>query len=157
MSRKSRKRLKRICEPDEVYSSVKVSAFINKLMIDGKKSVATRIVYSAMDILSKKTGKPALEAFEVCIAKVVPHLEVKSRRVGGSTYQVPIEVSTDRGFSLAMRWLVAHARKRSGVTMIEALSSELLDTFNGVGTSIKKREDTHKMAEANKAFAHFRY
>jgi len=134
-----------------------VARFINKVMRRGKKSLAERIVYDAFDIIEKRMQRPALEVFEQAIANAAPVLEVKSRRVGGATYQVPVEVPPDRRISLAMRWIVQHARARSGRPMAERLAAELMDTAKGVGTTIKKKEDTHKMAEANRAFAHYRW
>ncbi len=157
MSRKNKKSLKRHVEPDARHGSVKLTKFINKLMLSGKKSTAQGIVYGALEVLQEKTSKPAIESFDQALKNVMPLMEVKSRRVGGSTYQVPMEVRPDRAATLAMRWLVANARSRSGRSMVEKLAQELFDAFNNTGTSVKKREDTHKMAEANKAFAHFRF
>ena len=157
MSRKNKKSLKRHVEPDARHGSVKLTKFINKLMLSGKKSTAQGIVYGALEVLQEKTSKPAIESFDQALKNVMPLMEVKSRRVGGSTYQVPMEVRPDRAATLAMRWLVANARSRSGRSMVEKLAQELSDAFNNTGTSVKKREDTHKMAEANKAFAHFRF
>lgn len=148
---------KRRTEPDSRYDSVLVMQLINRVMLDGKKSIAEGIVYGAFDILSEATGKPVLESYEEAIKNAMPIMEVKSRRVGGSTYQVPVEVRKSRSVSLALRWIVGNARNRNGKSMREKLGNELLDVFNKVGTTIKKREDTHKMAEANKAFAHFRW
>lgn len=127
------------------------------MMLDGKKTIAEKIFYSAMANLEEKTGTPALEAFEKAITNVMPTVEVRPRRVGGQTYQVPMEVRPDRRRTLALRWMVGQARKRSGKTMIDKLTSELVDAYNGTGQTIKKREDTHRMAEANKAFAHYRF
>lgn len=143
--------------PDPKYQNEMVSRFINKLMLRGKKSLAERIMYDALEIVEKRTQSPAIEVFEQAIANAAPVLEVKSRRVGGATYQVPVEVSPDRRVSLAMRWIIRHARARSGKSMAEKLAAELMDTAKGVGTTIKKKEDTHKMAEANRAFAHYRW
>lgn len=157
MSRKNKKSLKRHLEPDARYGSAKLSKFINKIMMSGKKSTAQGIVYGALDLLKEKTSQPALDAFEQAMKNVMPLMEVKSRRVGGSTYQVPMEVKPDRATTLAMRWIVGNSRSRSGRSMVEKLAQELFDAFNNTGTSVKKREDTHKMAEANKAFAHFRW
>ena len=157
MSRKNKKNLKRNIKPDSRYNSVKVSKFINRIMLKGKKRVAEAIVYSAIEALSKDIGMDGLEAFEVALKNVMPLMEVKSRRVGGSTYQVPIEVQAGRAQTLAMRWLVVNSRSRSGKTMVDNLSNELIDAYNNSGITVKKREDTHKMAEANKAFAHFRW
>ena len=131
--------------------------FINRMMLDGKKAVSERIFYRAMEICEEKAGVPALEIFEKAIANVMPAVEVRPRRVGGQTYQVPMDVRPVRRRTLALRWLVGNARKRSGKSMIDKLSSELLDAFNGTGPSIKKREDTHRMADANKAFSHYRF
>jgi len=156
MSRK-RKNLTREYKPDHKYNSVTVTRFINRLMIGGKKSLAETIFYGAVESLAKETNLPPMEAFEKVIKNVTPQMEVKSRRVGGATYQVPIEVRHARGQSLVMRWLVLNARKRSGRSMIDKLALEFVDSFNGTGASVKKKEDTHKMAEANKAFSHFRW
>lgn len=143
--------------PDVKYNSVMVAKFINKVMQRGKKSLAERIVYQAMDIIAQRTGKPALEVFERAVREVMPVVEVRPRRVGGATYQVPVEVEPHRSMALAMRWLIQAARKRPGKSMAEKLANELLDAYNGTGASIKKKEDTHKMAEANRAFAHYRW
>lgn len=148
---------KREIPPDPVYGSVLVQKFINKLMRKGKKSLAERIVYSALEEIRKKLNKDPVEVFEKAIANVAPLLEVKPRRVGGATYQVPVEVSKARGQALAMQWIRSVSRSRGGKSMVENLSLELIDAYNGVGSSIKKREDLHKTAEANKAFAHFRW
>lgn len=156
MSRKA-KDFKRKYQPDALYNSIHVTKFINKLMIGGKKSTAQRIVYDALEQLGKKVEDSALDAFNKAVKNVIPLMEVRSRRVGGSTYQVPVEVRPERGISLAMRWLVANARSRSGRSMQERLLGELLDSYNQTGPSIKKREESHKMADANKAFAHFRW
>jgi len=134
-----------------------VARFINKVMKDGKKSLATRIVYNAMDLIEERTKRPALEVFEEAIRNVSPLLEVKPRRVGGATYQVPVEVPPHRQISLAMRWIIAAARQRPGRSMAEKLAAELIDAANKTGAAIKKREDTHRMAEANRAFAHYRW
>lgn len=144
-------------EPDLRYNSELVARFINKVMKDGKKSLAARIVYQAMDIIEKQSKRPALEVFERAIQNVSPVLEVKPRRVGGSTYQIPVEVAPDRQISLAMRWILTAARHRPGHSMAEKLAAEFLDAANNTGAAIKKREDTHKMAEANRAFAHYRW
>ena len=157
MSRKKRKDLKRFIAPDSKYNNQKISKFINRIMIQGKKRIAKKIVYAALDKLSKETSSTAVEAFETALKNTMPLMEVKSRRVGGSTYQVPMEVRPDRALTLAMRWLIGNARSRSGRSMQDKLANELIDAFNNAGASIKKREDTHKMAEANKAFAHFRW
>jgi len=142
---------------DPIYGSTQITQFINKLMIDGKKGVAESIFYGAMEIISERSGKDPLEVFDTALKNVMPVLEVKPRRVGGATYQVPVEVRPERRLALAIRWIVAYARLRGEKTMREKLAAELLDASNGVGSSIKKREDTHKMAEANKAFAHYRW
>jgi len=157
MSRKNRQDHKRYIAPDAKYDSAKVSKFINRIMMQGKKRIAERIMYDALQKLETAVNTPALKAFETALSNVMPLMEVRSRRVGGSTYQVPMEVKSDRAMALAMRWLIANSRSRSGKPMGENLGSELIDAFNKVGTSIKKREETHKMAEANKAFAHFRW
>jgi len=149
--------VKRITVPDPIYGSELITRFINRMMTDGKKGVAEKIFYRAMAIAEEKSGTPALEIFEKAIQNVMPAVEVRPRRVGGQTYQVPMDVRPDRRRTLALRWLIANARKRSGKTMIDRLSSEILDAFNGTGSTIKKREDTHRMAEANKAFAHYRF
>jgi small subunit ribosomal protein S7 len=134
-----------------------VARFINKLMYGGKKSTARRIMYDAMEIAEQRTKKPALEVFEEAMRNVAPLLEVKARRVGGSTYQIPVEVSHSRQQSLATRWILQAARKRSGRSMAERLASEFVDAYNKTGTAVKKREDTHRMAEANRAFANYRW
>lgn len=152
-----KKDTKRYLKPDYKYSSKMVSKFINKVMLDGKKSIAENIVYSSLDELAKSVSEEPLEAFKKAIDNIAPRMEVKSRRVGGSTYQVPIEVSEMRGVGLAMDWLIKFSRSRKGKSMIQNLAQELIDAFNNVGQSAKKRDDTHKMAESNKAFAHFRW
>ena len=148
---------KRKTVADPVYGSQRVQRFINKMMYDGKKSKSETIIYGSLQLSSERLKKPPLEVFERALKNVAPIMEVKPRRVGGSTYQVPIEVSPERGEALAMKWIRDFSRARSGKSMIEKLSGELMDAFNGTGPAIKKREDTHKMAEANKAFAHFRW
>ena len=148
---------KRDVLPDPVYNSKLVTRFINKVMYDGKKGIAETIVYDAFDIIRSKTGKDPLEVFEAALKNVMPVLEVRARRVGGANYQEPVEVRADRRLSLGIRWLVNYTRVRNEKTMRERLSAELLDAANGTGASIKKKEDTHKMAEANKAFAHYRW
>jgi small subunit ribosomal protein S7 len=148
---------KREIAPDIKYNSVLVSQFINKLMIKGKKSTAQRIFYDALDIAEARAKRPGLEVFEQAVKNATPILEVKPRRVGGATYQVPVEVRAERRLSLAIRWLVGAARNRSGRSMSEKLANELLDAANNTGTTIKRREDTHRMAEANRAFAHYRW
>lgn len=148
---------KRIPRPDPIYGSVIISKFINNLMLKGKKTLAERIFYNSIDRAGEKLGKPGNEVFDQALKNVTPLIEVKPRRVGGATYQVPVEVSVERGTALAMRWLITFARKRPGKSMIDQLSAELLDAYNNTGASVKKKEDTHKMAEANRAFAHYRY
>ena len=148
---------KRDVLPDPVYNSKLVTRLINNIMLDGKKGVAQKIVYDAFDIVAEKTGKDALEVFEQSMENIMPLLEVKARRVGGATYQVPIEVRPDRRVTLGLRWLTTYSRARSERTMKERLSGEILDALAGKGAAAKKREDTNKMAEANKAFAHFRW
>jgi len=149
--------VKRITIPDPIYGSEMMTRFINRMMVDGKKVTAEKIFYGAMAICEQKTGVPAIEVFEKALSNVMPAVEVRPRRVGGQTYQVPMEVRPDRRRTLALRWMIGAARKRSGKTMIDRLSSEILDAYNGTGSTIKKREDTHRMAEANKAFAHYRF
>lgn len=148
---------KREVLPDPKFGDVVVTKFTNGLMLAGKKSVAEKTLYGAFDIIQKKTGQDPLKVFHDALDNVKPAVEVRSRRVGGATYQVPVEVRTDRRQALAIRWLVDIARKRSENTMMERLSAELLDAFNNRGTAVKKREDTHKMADANKAFSHYRW
>lgn len=142
---------------DPVYNSKMVTRLINSIMYDGKKGVAQKIVYDAFDIVKEKTGNDPLESFEKALDNIMPVLEVKARRVGGSTYQVPMEVRPERRETLGLRWLTNYARSRSERTMRERLAGEIMDAVNGNGNACKKREDTHKMAEANKAFAHYRY
>ncbi len=148
---------KRDILPDPVYNSVVLTKFINQIMLDGKKGVAEKIVYGAFDIIREKTGKDPIEVFEEAMKNVMPVLEVKARRIGGANYQVPIEVRPERRQTLGIRWIVANTRKRGGRGMEEKLAAELMDAANNTGASVKKREDTHRMAEANKAFAHYRY
>jgi small subunit ribosomal protein S7 len=148
---------KREIEPDVRYNSTLVAVTIRMILQRGKKSVAENIVYGALDIIAEKTGKDAIEVFSTAMENVKPRLEVKSRRVGGATYQVPIEVSNDRAVALALRWIRQYARGRKGLPMRTALANELLDAYNNQGNSVKKRDDTHKMAQANKAFAHYRW
>ena len=148
---------KRIVLPDAKYNDKVVAKFINNVMEDGKKAVAEKIVYSAFDILASKTKQDALTVFNEAIENVKPVVEVRSRRVGGATYQVPMEVRPARRQTLALRWLVDYSRKRSEKTMKERLAGEIMDACNNTGAAVKKREDTHKMAEANKAFSHFRW
>jgi len=156
MSRRN-KPARRVPAADPVYGSVDVAKFINRLMRRGKRSVAEKIFYSTMENLKEKTKEEATDVFKKALTNVIPLLEVKARRIGGSTYQVPIEVKADRGMALGTSWIIDSAKKRSGKSMIEKLTNEILDAANGSGASVKKREDTHKMAEANKAFAHYRY
>lgn len=143
--------------PDPIYNSVMVTKFINGLMWEGKKSIAEKIFYSAMEKVAEKAGDEPLKVFKKALDNVAPTLEVKSRRIGGATYQVPIEVSKDRRSTLAIRWIVSNARNRNEKTMEDRLVGELLDAVNSRGGSVKKREDVHRMAEANKAFAHYRF
>jgi len=142
---------------DPIYNSKVVTKLINNIMLDGKKGVAQKIVYGAFDRVAEETGKPALEVFESALNNIMPVLEVKARRIGGATYQVPIDVRPDRRQALALRWLTTYSRARSEKTMEERLAKELLDASNNTGASVKKKEDMHKMAEANKAFAHYRF
>ena len=148
---------KREVLPDPVYGSELVTRLVNNIMLDGKNGVGQKIVYGAFDIVAEKTGRGALEVFEEAMENIMPQLEVKARRVGGATYQVPIEVRPARRQTLGLRWLVGYARKRSEKTMKERLAGEIMDACNNLGASVKKREDTHKMADSNKAFAHFRW
>ena len=148
---------KREVIPDPKYRNITVSRFINVIMTQGKKSKAERIVYGALGILAEKTGKPAVEVFQKAIDNARPLLEIKPRRIGGATYQVPIDVKSERGMSIAMRWIRNFARVKKGKPMEIKLADELLEAYNGQGSAVKKREDTHKMAEANKAFAHYRW
>ncbi len=156
MSRRSKPR-KRIPMPDPVYNDVEVSKFINRLMTRGKKSVAERVFYEAVELMEGKTEDKGIDVFRKALRKAKPLVRVKARRVGGSTYQVPIEVREDEGLAIGSRWLIEYSRKRKGRSMPEKLAAELLDTYRGTGNTVKKREDTHKMAEANKAFAHYRF
>ncbi len=148
---------KRTVIPDPKFGNTVIAKFITRMMLDGKKSISTRIMYEALDVLSSKTDKTPVESFETALENVKPMVEVKSRRVGGSTYQVPVEIRDSRREALAMRWLIQAARSRSGRSMGEKLGAELLDAFNSTGTAFKKKEDTHRMAEANKAFSHYRW
>jgi small subunit ribosomal protein S7 len=148
---------KRKSLPDPKFKSVLVAKMCNVMMRDGKKSLAERVIYKSFDVLQEKTGKSAIDVFKQAIDNVRPLLETKSRRVGGATYQVPISVRPDRGQTLAMRWIRDFARGRKGAPMDQKLASEILDAFNKTGSTIKKREDTHKMAESNRAFAHYRW
>ena len=142
---------------DPIYNSKVVTKLINNIMLDGKKGVAQKIVYGAFDKVAEKTGKPALEVFEEAMNNVMPVLEVKARRIGGATYQVPIEVRPDRRQALALRWMTMFSRKRGEKTMEERLAGEIMDAANNTGASVKRKEDMHKMAEANRAFAHYRF
>jgi len=153
-----RKRALRRAEvPDARFRSKNVARFIGKLMLDGKRSLAERILYDALEIIENKQKRTPIDVFEQALKNATPNLEVKPRRVGGSTYQVPVEIRKDRGNGLAMRWLIRSARTRTGRSMSEKLASELMDAAAGQGTTIKRREETHKMAESNKAFAHYRW
>ena len=156
MSRR-RAQIKRQVEADPVYGTKVITKFINSLMLDGKKTVAEKIVYRTFEIIKEKSQQDPLEVFNEAIKNVKPNLEVKSRRVGGATYQVPVEVRSDRAQALAIRWLIESSKKRGDKTMQERLSKEFLDASTNKGNAIKKKEDTHKMAEANKAFSHFRW
>ncbi|HEY4712211.1 MAG TPA: 30S ribosomal protein S7 [Dehalococcoidia bacterium] len=157
MPRGARKIPKRMPPPDAKYNSITVAKFINRLMLRGQKATAERVVYNALQLTAQQVNSSPEEALEQAIKNATPLLMVKSRRVGGATYQVPTEVEADKGRALAMKWLITSARARSGKSMDEKLASELVDAFQGRGTTIKKREDLHKMAEANKAFAHYRW
>ena len=148
---------KREVLPDPVYGSILVTKLVNSIMYDGKKGVAQKVVYGAFDIIKEKTGKEPLEAFTEALNNIMPSLEVKARRVGGANYQVPMEVRPARRVTLALRWLTAYSRARSERTMAERLAGEIMDAANNTGASVKKREEMHKQAEANKAFAHFRW
>jgi small subunit ribosomal protein S7 len=152
-----KKAVERPIVPDERYNSTVVSKFVTRMMLDGKKQTCFKIIYKALDNLKAKTDKDPLEVFLKALDNVKPQVEVKSRRVGGATYQVPIEIRESRREALAMRWMITAARNRSGHGMAETLAAELFDAYNNTGTAYKKKEDTHKMAEANKAFAHFRF
>ena len=156
MSRR-RAQIKRQVEVDPVYGTKVITKFINSLMLDGKKTVAEKIVYKTFEIIKEKSKQDPLDVFNEAIKNVRPNLEVKSRRVGGATYQVPVEVRSDRGQALAIRWLIESSKKRGDKTMSDKLFNELMDATQNKGAAIKKREDTHKMAESNKAFAHFRW
>jgi small subunit ribosomal protein S7 len=148
---------KRKVDPDPKYNNVQVAMFINRLMKDGKKSTARRVMYEAMEKIQERTGRDPVEVFEQALQNVAPMVEVKPRRVGGSTYQVPVEVNPYRRTSLAMRWLLNAARNRSGRGMPDRLANELLDAANGQGAAVKKKDDTHRMAEANRSFSHYRW
>ena len=148
---------KRDVLPDPMYKSKLVTKLVNNIMFDGKKGVAQKIVYDAFEIVAEKTGREALEVFTEALENIMPSLEVKAKRVGGATYQVPMEVRPERRQTLGLRWITLYCRKRGEKTMKERLANEILDAINNLGASVKKREDTHKMAEANKAFAHYRF
>ena len=148
---------KREVLPDPVYGNVVVAKLINSIMLDGKKGTAQKIVYQAFDTIKAKTGEEPIEVFEKAMNNIMPEVEVKARRIGGANYQVPIEVRPERRQTLGLRWLTTYTRARSERTMAERLAAELMDAANGTGASVKKREDTHKMAEANRAFAHYRF
>ena len=154
---RKRRAVKRDVVPDPIYNSKVVTKLINTIMLDGKKGIAQTILYEAFDIVKEKTGEDALTVFEKALENIKPTLEVKSRRVGGSNYQVPVEVTPARSQALGLRWLVRYARLRGGRGMAENLANEITDAYNGTGAAVKKREDTHRMAEANKAFAHYRW
>ena len=156
MARRNR-RVKREVVADPIYNNFKITRFVNKVLIKGKKSTAESILYGALEIIKDKTKKNPIEVFETALTNASPVMEVKSRRVGGSNYQVPIEVRPERALALSIRWLVDYARERGGRSMSEKLAGELMDAYNKTGGAIKKREDTHQMAESNKAFAHFRW
>ena len=147
----------RVIPPDPQYNNVELARFINRVMVKGKKTVAQRIVYSAMDIVEKQSSRPPLEIFQEAIRNATPLLQVKARRVGGATYQIPIEVAPRRGSAMAMRWLITSSRARKGRPMHEKLAQEFLDASRGDGAAVKRREDLHRMADANKAFAHYRW
>ena len=154
---RKRQAVKRDVLADPIYNSKVVTKLVNHIMQDGKKGIAQRIIYDAFDIVKEKTGEEAMVVFEKAMANIKPALEVKSRRVGGANYQVPVEVKADRAQALAFRWLAQYARLRNGHSMAENLANEIIDASNGIGASVKKKDDTHKMAEANKAFAHYRW
>ena len=154
---RKRRAVKRDVLPDPLYNSKLVTKLINRLMVDGKKGIAQKILYEAFEIIKEKTNQDAMDVLNKALENIKPALEVKSRRVGGANYQVPIEVRPDRSQALGLRWLVQYARLRGGHSMAENLANEIIDASNGVGAAVKKREDTHRMAEANKAFAHYRW
>ena len=154
---RKRRAVKRDVLPDPIYNSKIITKLINTIMLDGKKGIAQTILYQALDTVKEKTGDDPMKVFNQAMENITPQLEVKSRRVGGSNYQVPIEVTPARGQALALRWLVNYSRARGGRGMAENLANELIDASNGLGGACKKREDTHRMAEANKAFAHYRW
>jgi small subunit ribosomal protein S7 len=148
---------KRVITPDPVYNDRMVARFINRMLVEGKRSIAEKIFYDAMETVGEKSGQPPLEIFQRAMKNIMPVVEVKPRRVGGATYQVPVEVRQERRTSLGIRWLVQFSRRRPGRTMREKLAAEILDAANGQGAAVKKREDSHRMAEANKAFGHYRW
>ena len=156
MSRRTRP-AKRTIQPDARYNSLLLQDFINRMMRDGKKSVATGVMYTSLDLVADRTKRDAMEVLDQAMKNVAPIIEVKPRRVGGATYQVPVEVSSDRRQTLAMRWLLAAARSRAGRSMSEKMAGELMDAANNTGAAVKKKEETHKMAEANRAFSHYRW
>ena len=156
MSRRNQAPIRHVL-PDPVFNSVVVTKLINSIMLDGKKSTAQTILYSAFEIIKEKTGKEPIEVFNQAIENITPQLEIRTRRIGGANYQVPVEVSQRRKGTLTLRWLVNYSRLRNEHTMDQRLANEIIDASNGIGASVKKKEDTHKMAEANKAFAHFRW
>lgn len=157
MSRR-RRAVKRTIEPDPVFNSLLLAKFVNKVMIGGKKSVAQRIIYNALEKFTKRVkAENTLEAFEQAIENAKPFLEVKSRRIGGATYQVPVEIAADRRVSMAMGWIITYSREKAGRSMEDALAAELADCYQNQGSTIKKKDDTHRMAEANKAFAHYKW
>ena len=154
---RKRRAIKREILADPIYNSKVIAKLINIIMIDGKKGTAQTIVYDAFEQIKEKTGKDPIEVFNACLENIKPQLEVKSRRVGGSNYQVPIEVTPARAQALALKWLTTYSRERNGRSMADNLASEIIDASNGTGATVKKREDTHRMAEANKAYAHYRW
>ena len=154
---RKRQAVKRDVLPDPIYKSKVVTKLINQIMNDGKKGTAQKILYGAFDMIHEKTGEEAMVVFEKAMSNIKPALEVKSRRVGGANYQVPVEVKSERAQALAFRWLINYARLRNGHSMAENLANEIIDASNGIGASVKKKDDTHKMAEANKAFAHYKW
>ena len=154
---RKRRAVRREVLPDPVFKSKVVTKLINRIMLDGKKGVAEKILYEAFDIVKEKTGEDPVTVFEKALENIKPQLEVKARRVGGSNYQVPVEVTPARGLALGLRWLTKYSRERGGKGMADNLANEIIDASNGTGAAVKKREDTHRMAEANKAFAHYRW
>ena len=154
---RKRRAVKRDVLPDPIYNSKVVTKLVNQIMLDGKKGIAQKILYDAFKMVEEKTGRPAMDVYNEALENIKPALEVKSRRVGGSNYQVPIEVDDERSQALALRWLVNYAKLRNGKGMAINLANEIMDAAQGIGGAVKKREDTHKMAEANKAFAHYRW